>query len=75
MAIKKVKKSAYRTRDGFVYLTKRMVVRKAAKAGQLASDQAMQVMGYVVTTQGKWVVRKNIDGSVEKIALVEDNGR
>ena len=73
MARKEVKKAPDRTEDGYVYLTKRMLVRKAAIAGNAASRRAMDIMGYVVTTEGQWVVRKNKDGSVERITPVESS--
>lgn len=64
------KKSAHATRDGFVYLTKRTVIRKAQTAGKKAALQAMSTMGYVVTTNRGWVVKKYADGSIQKIAKI-----
>lgn len=72
MAARKAKKSPHHTQDGYAYLTKRMVVRKATRAGQEASTKAMDAMGYVVTTEGSWVVRKFKDGRVEKITNLEE---
>lgn len=64
------KKSANATRDGFAYLTKRTVVSKAKTAGRRAARKAMVTMGFVVTTQGGWVVKKYTDGLVEKISKI-----
>ncbi|HWK57216.1 MAG TPA: hypothetical protein VNQ80_07765 [Parapedobacter sp.] len=60
-------KDKYTTADGYSYMTKRMVVSKAQAAGKKAAKAAMDTMGYVVTVQDGWVVRKNEDGSIERI--------
>ncbi|MDF2382572.1 hypothetical protein JMG10_13905 [Nostoc ellipsosporum NOK] len=58
----------YTTSDGFAYLTKRMVVEKAQAAGRKAAAEAMDIMGYVIATQGDWLVKKFRDGRVEKLS-------
>lgn len=57
--------SKYATADGFAYLDKRTVVRKAQAAGRKAAKSAMLTMGYVVTAQNGQIVKKFIDGSFE----------
>lgn len=66
------KKSAYTTRDGFAYLTKRTVVKKAQTAGRIAAQKAMATMGFVVTTSRGWVVKKYADGVIERIAKIPE---
>ena len=61
------RKSRWGTKDGFAYLTKRLLVGKAQSAGKIAAKNAMEVMGYVVTVKDGWVVRAHSDGSVEQI--------
>lgn len=50
------------------YLTKRSIVRASGKAVRQASQRAMKVAGYVVVEKDGWVVRKNRDGSLERIS-------
>jgi len=64
------KKSKYNTKDGLAYLTKRTVVAKAKTAGKKASLAAMQKMGFVVTIQKGWVVKKYADGRIERINAI-----
>jgi hypothetical protein len=58
----------YTTSDGFAYLTKRMVISKAKSAGRKAAKNAMEIMGYVIISEGGWVVKKYKDGRVEKLS-------
>jgi len=60
-------KNKYTTSDGYSYLTKRVVVSKAQQAGKKAAKRAMSTMGFVVTVQNGWVVRKYSDGTVHQI--------
>lgn len=53
------------------YLTKRMLVNAAAKGFKKASEEAMQLMGYIVIAQDGWVVKKYADGKIEKLSLIE----
>ncbi len=64
------KKSKYNTTDGHAYLTKRTVVAKAKTAGKKASVAAMLTMGFVVTIEKGWVVKKYADGRIERINLI-----
>lgn len=66
------KKSAHATRDGYAYLTKRTVVAKAQTAGKKAAQKAMATMGYVVTTNKGWVVKKYENGSFERISKISE---
>lgn len=71
MKNQKARKRPHVTADGYAYLTKRIVVRKASEAGRKASKEAMERMGYVIIARGKWIVRKNQDGSIERLKLIE----
>lgn len=64
------KKSKYNTTDGHAYLTKRTVVAKAKTAGKKASAAAMRTMGFVITVQKGWVVKKHADGRIERISTI-----
>ena len=70
MALKDKRKSAYSTRDGYAYITKRFVVTRAQSAGKLAAARAMKTMGYIVTLRDGWVVREHQDGRTEKLVRV-----
>lgn len=61
-----------RTSDGFAYLTKRIVVSKAKSAGKAAAKNAMELMGYVVTVKGGWVVKEFQDGKFEQIEKLQE---
>ncbi len=64
-------KSRWATKDGFAYLTKRLLVGKAQSAGKVAAKNAMEVMGYVVTVRDGWVIRAHSDGRVEQIEKLQ----
>ena len=53
------------------YLTKRILIRAARAAGKRAAQRAMQVMGYIVTMEDGWVVKKYSNGHIEKIEPIE----
>ncbi|WP_145859665.1 hypothetical protein [Pedobacter suwonensis] len=59
------------TKDGFAYLTKKILVDKAKSAGKVAAKNAMEVMGFVVTVKDGWVVREHSDGRVEQIEKLQ----
>lgn len=63
-------KDKYTTADGYSYLTKRTVVSTAKAAGKKAEKVAMDTMGYVVVAQDGWIVRKNKDGSIERLQRI-----
>jgi hypothetical protein len=69
MAVAKTikKRSAHVTSDGFSYLTKRLLISKAKSAAQTAADDAMNLMGYVVTVKNGWVVKEFADGHTEQL--------
>ena len=71
MAIKSTRITRSKTSDGFAYLTKRVLVRKAKSAGRVAAKNAMELMGYVVTVKDGWVVKEHQDGRVEQIEKLE----
>ncbi len=63
-------KGQHVTADGYAYLTKRTLVNKARAAITSASNEAMKIMGYVVVAENGWVVRKNADGTTERIEKI-----
>lgn len=67
MATIKRKHSKHTTSDGYAYLTKRLLVSKAKSAGVNAAQQAMDVMGFVVTVKDGWVVREYANGATEQL--------
>jgi hypothetical protein len=69
--IARTSKGRWVTRDGFAYLTKKILVGKAKSAGRVAAKNAMDVMGYVVTVRDGWVIREHRDGSIEQIEKLQ----
>ncbi|WP_345948967.1 hypothetical protein ABDD95_19155 [Mucilaginibacter sp. PAMB04274] len=67
MAVKKHRTSNHVTSDGYSYLTKRLLVRKAKSAGVTAANDAMNVMGFVVTVKDGWVVKQYANGNIEQL--------
>jgi hypothetical protein len=65
------KVSKHTTKDGFEYLTKRTLVSKAQSAGKIAAKNAMNIMGYIVTVQDGWVVKRYEDGKIEQLQQLE----
>jgi len=55
------------TSDGYAYLTKRTLLSRARIAGKLASKNAMEIMGYVMTVKDGWLVKQHEDGKVEQM--------
>ena len=53
------------------YLTKRILVSSARRAGLKASKEAMQIMGYIVVAQDGWIIKKFADGRIEKLEAIE----
>jgi hypothetical protein len=54
-----------------VYLTKRTLVNAARTIGRKASSRAMDSMGYIITSENGWIVKKTADGHVEAIKRIE----
>ena len=67
MPIKKRRISNHVTNDGYSYLTKRLLVSKAKSAGTTAAQDAMELMGFVVTVKDGWVVKQYADGKTEQL--------
>lgn len=65
------RKSNSGTKDGFAYLTKRLLVGNAQSAGKVAARNAMEIMGYVVTVRDGWVVRAHSDGRIEQLEKLQ----
>lgn len=61
------KKTSAKATDKVAYLTKRTMLRVSHRAVQNASERAMNLVGYVIKTDGDWIVRVNKDGSIKKI--------
>jgi hypothetical protein len=55
---------------GFATLNKSTIVRQAKRAGRMAAIRAMHIMGFVVTVEDGWVVRKYKDGQIERISKI-----
>ena len=53
------------------YLTTRALERALSKATRNLTDEAMALMGYVVTVEDNWVVKKYKDGKVERLEKIE----
>ena len=53
------------------YLTKRILFRQSNKAMNEAAEGAMELVGYVVVAEDGWVVKKHINGNVERIKQLE----
>ena len=53
------------------YLTTRALERALSKATRNLTEEAMELMGYIVITEDGWVVKKFKDGSVEKIEKIK----
>lgn len=49
------------------YLTKRRLISAAKKGFRIASEETMMVMGCNVVVVDGWVVKKYIDGRIEKL--------
>lgn len=49
------------------YLTKRSLKKLSSEAFQEASENAMEVAGYVLRAEQGWLVREDADGSVRKL--------
>jgi len=60
-------------KEEVTYLTKRIVKRQAKKAIDEASENAMEVAGYVIRVEDDWVVKEYKDGSIEQIEKLEFN--
>jgi hypothetical protein len=56
--------------DGEVYLTKRLLVTLAKKAGRAASEETMKMQGYNVIAEAGWVVKVYADGTRERIKKI-----
>ena len=59
-----------RSRNQFDDLTKRTIVQRARFAGRRAALRAMRVMGFVVTIEDGWVIKKFKDGKIERVSKI-----
>jgi hypothetical protein len=53
------------------YLTKRILIRAARSGIRKAEKETLAVMGFNVIASNGWIVKKYVDGTVEKIARLE----
>ena len=53
------------------YLTTRILERALRKATRNLTNEAMEIMGYIVTVTDGWVVRINNDGTQERISKIK----
>lgn len=70
MAKSPKKKSTKTPQKRRAYLTKRDLVRATRKATRNVSSEAMDLKGYIVTTENGWVVKTNSDGSKERLSRI-----
>jgi hypothetical protein len=59
------------TTEPSAYLTKRRLVSAARAGVRKAAAETMQIMGYTVIAHKGWVVKKYVDGRIEKISPIE----
>lgn len=65
-------KKKNRTSTTRTYLTKRRLASAARTGIRIAAANTMQAMGYTVVAHEGWVVKKDADGNIEKIAPLEN---
>lgn len=65
------KKSSHGGTKRKPYLTKRMVIGAAKSGVKAAAKETMAVMQYTIVVENGWVVRKNADGTIEKLEPVD----
>ncbi len=65
--LKRTTKTSATKRAARTYLTKRMTVRAARSAGRHAAANAMEVMGFIVVSDGQNIIKKFSDGRIEII--------
>lgn len=53
------------------YLTTRTLFRVAKRAVTVASEDAMQRLGYIVKAEDGWVIRENQDGTKERLERIK----
>jgi len=53
------------------YLTKRILISAAKRGVVIAAKETMDIMGYTVIAKDGWVIKKYADGTIEKIAPIE----
>lgn len=53
------------------YLTKRILIRAARAGIRKAEKETLAIMGFNVIAENGWVVKKFLDGRIEKIARLE----
>jgi len=71
VAPKRRKSGKHVTSDGYSYLTKRILLSRARRAGHHAASQAMSLMGYVVTVKDGWLVKQYANGITEQLQKIE----
>jgi len=61
-----IKRKIARTK-GSSYLTKRILISAAKSGVRKAAKDTMEVMGYIVIAEDRWIIRKYSDGRIERI--------
>ena len=69
--VKKRTPAAKKAEEKEPYLTKRILISAARQGFKKAAEEAMELMGYIVIAKDGWVVKKYTDGTIEKIAPIE----
>lgn len=57
--------------DKKVYITTRLLKSKSEKAFRESAEKAMEENGYVIIAFEGWIVKKNIDGTIEKLRPID----
>ncbi|MBX3256692.1 MAG: hypothetical protein KF862_21325 [Chitinophagaceae bacterium] len=70
MGIIQRKRNARTRANRLADLPKRTIVSQARVAGKRAALRAMRVMGFVITIEDGWVIKRFKDGQIEKISKI-----
>ena len=57
------------------YLTKRRLASAARRSIRDAAAETLRVMGYTVVAENGWVVKRFVDGHIEKVSPIEEINR
>lgn len=58
-------------RTDIKYISTRLVSRKSRSAFQEGAKRAMDAIGYVIIVENGWVVKKFLDGTIEKLEQLD----
>jgi hypothetical protein len=49
------------------YVTKRVIISASRSAVRSAADRAMRTAGYLIMAHNGWLIRQNIDGTIQRL--------